>query len=87
LSEKRSDLLRSGKKRDPLIGKLVCSCAGVGEGNIINKINEGYTEIKSLNQACGTGVGCGSCKPEVLEILKKQLAKLEEEEMLQTIRA
>jgi ferredoxin-nitrate reductase len=87
LSEKRSDLLRSGKKRDPLIGKLVCSCAGVGEGNIINKINEGYAEIKSLNQACGTGVGCGSCKPEVLEILKKQLAKLEEEEMLQTIRA
>jgi len=40
LSEKRLQLLRSGKKADPVIGKLVCSCAGVGEGNINKKIEE-----------------------------------------------
>jgi ferredoxin-nitrate reductase len=30
LSEKRLSLLRSGTKMEPLIGKLVCSCSGVG---------------------------------------------------------
>ena len=72
LSEKRLDLLRSGKKAEPVIGKLICSCGGVGEGNIINKINEGCNEFKSLCQASGAGMGCGSCRPEVKEILEKQ---------------
>jgi ferredoxin-nitrate reductase len=71
LSEKRLELLRSGKKAEPVIGKLVCSCGGVGEGNIINKINEGCIEIKSLCQASGAGLGCGSCRPEVQAILGK----------------
>jgi len=72
LSEKRLQLLRSGKKPEPVIGKLVCSCNNVGEGNIINKINEGCNEFKALCQASGAGMGCGSCRPEVKEILEKQ---------------
>jgi len=71
LSEKRLELLRSGKKAEPVIGKLICSCGGVGEGNIINKINEGCIEIDSLCQASGAGVGCGSCRPEVQGILSE----------------
>lgn len=73
LSEKRLELLRSGKKAEPIIGKLICSCGGVGEGNIINKINEGCTELKSLCQASGAGLGCGSCRTEVQAILEKEL--------------
>jgi ferredoxin-nitrate reductase len=38
LSEKRLQLLRSGKNPEPVIGKLVCSCNNVGEGNLLNKI-------------------------------------------------
>jgi len=87
LSEKRLELLRSGKKAEPIIGKLVCSCGGVGEGNIINKINEGCTELKTLCQAAGAGMGCGSCKPEVQAILEKELARAENDHMLKTIRA
>lgn len=71
LSEKRLELLRSGKKAEPVIGKLICSCGGVGEGNIVNKINEGCTELKTLCQAAGAGMGCGSCRPEVQAILEK----------------
>ncbi|SFE55874.1 nitrate reductase [Thermoflexibacter ruber] len=71
LSEKRLALLRSGKKAEPILGKLICSCGGVGEGNIQNKINEGFTELKSLCQASGAGLGCGSCKPEVQAVLEK----------------
>ena len=73
LSEKRLELLRSGKKAEPVIGKLVCSCAGVGEGNIINKINEGCHDLPALCQSSGAGMGCGSCRPEVKTILEKAI--------------
>ncbi len=70
LSEKRLQLLRSGKKAEPVSGRLVCSCGGVGEGNILRKIKEGYTSMPALCQASGAGMGCGSCKPEVQAILE-----------------
>ncbi|MES1220220.1 MAG: FAD-dependent oxidoreductase, partial [Bacteroidota bacterium] len=71
LSEKRLQLLRSGKKAEPVIGKLVCSCSSVGDGNIINKIKEGCKDMVQLCQLTGAGTGCGSCRPEVKEILEK----------------
>ena len=74
LSEKRLQLLRSGKTAEPIIGKLVCSCGNIGEGNIIKKINEGCTQLKTLCEASGAGMGCGSCKPEVQAILNEALA-------------
>lgn len=73
LSEKRLQLLRSGKKAEAVIGKLVCSCGNIGEGNIINKIKEGNTELKSLCQASGAGLGCGSCRAEVQTILENEM--------------
>jgi ferredoxin-nitrate reductase len=91
LSEKRLALLRSNKKAEPVIGKLVCSCGGVGEGNIINRINEGCTELKALCAASGAGQGCGSCRPEVQAILEKMLKEAEakslEENGLHVVRA
>lgn len=79
LSEKRLSLLRSGNKAEPVIGKLVCSCGNIGEGNIINKINEGNKELKQLCQASGAGQGCGSCRSEVQAILDKMMFAAEEE--------
>jgi ferredoxin-nitrate reductase len=69
LSEKRMQLLRSGKAVEPVIGKLICSCNNVGEGNLINKINEGCKDHLQLCQLTGAGMGCGSCRPEVKAIL------------------
>lgn len=73
LSEKRLQLLRSGKKAEPVIGKLVCSCANVGEGNIMSKIREGCKDLVQLCQLSGAGMGCGSCRPEVKGILERAL--------------
>ncbi|MDI3320532.1 nitrate reductase [Pinibacter soli] len=73
LSEKRLQLLRSGKKAEPVLGKLVCSCGSVGEGNICNKIKEGFKDLGSLCQATGAGQGCGSCRPEVQAILEREV--------------
>ncbi len=73
LSEKRLQLLRSGKAAEPVIGKLVCSCNNVGEGNLVNKIKEGCKDHLQLCQLSGAGMGCGSCRPEVKVILEKTL--------------
>jgi ferredoxin-nitrate reductase len=73
LSEKRLELLRSGKVPEPVIGKLVCSCNNVGEGNLVNKIKDGCKDHLQLCQLTGAGMGCGSCRPEVKEILDKHV--------------
>lgn len=74
LSEKRIQLLRSGDKPDPVVGKLVCSCNNVGQGNIETKITGGCSDLKQLCAATGAGTGCGSCKPEVKRILEQLLS-------------
>jgi len=70
LSERRIQLLRSGKKAEPVLGRLVCSCNQVGEGNLNKLIEAGCTSLKDLCQNSGAGLGCGSCKPEVQQLIK-----------------
>ncbi|CAD5264593.1 MULTISPECIES: nitrate reductase [unclassified Imperialibacter] len=69
LSDKRKSLLRSGSQKEAVLGKLVCSCNNVGEGNIKKAIAGGCSDLASLCKATGAGLGCGSCKPEVKNIL------------------
>jgi len=71
LSEKRLQLLRSSQKADPMDGKMVCSCNSVGKGNLETAIKNGCDDFQKLCQKTGAGTGCGSCRPEVKEILEK----------------
>jgi ferredoxin-nitrate reductase len=73
LSEKRLQLLRSGNKADPVLGKLVCSCNNVGSENIRKKIEGGCHNMKDLCATTGAGTGCGSCRPEVKRLLDEAL--------------
>lgn len=73
LSDKRMQLLRSGKKAEPVLGKLICSCNNVGSDNIKNKIDQGCEDFQTLCNATGAGLGCGSCKPEVMKILREKI--------------
>ena len=73
LSEKRMALLRSGKAAAPVLGKLVCSCNNVGEGNLTQMIRGGCSDFRQLCQQSGAGMGCGSCKPEVKALLDRCL--------------
>lgn len=77
LSDKRLTLLRSGKVTEPVIGKIVCSCNNVGEGNILAKIKSNVTNFEQLCLATGAGTGCGSCKPEVKAILDQHVKATE----------
>ena len=71
LGNRRMKLLRAGKPVDPLIGKLVCSCNNVGLGNIQNTLKKGIVGLDKICEATGAGLGCGSCRPEVLKIIQK----------------
>lgn len=71
LSEKRLRLLRSGKSAPPVKGKLVCSCNQVGEGNLEDLMREGHRTLAKLCEHSGAGSGCGSCKPEIQQLLRK----------------
>jgi ferredoxin-nitrate reductase len=76
LSEKRLQLLRSGNKADPVLGKLVCSCNNVGAENIKKKIDSGCDTMPALCAATGAGTGCGSCRPEVKRLLDEALKNM-----------
>ncbi len=71
LSDKRNTLLRGSSTAKPVLGKLVCSCSQVGVGNIEETIKSGVTNFTELCKTTGAGLGCGSCKSEVKEILSK----------------
>jgi ferredoxin-nitrate reductase len=73
LSDKRNELLRGNSNSIPLKGKLICSCSQVGEGNLVELIVNGCVEFSRLCSETGAGLGCGSCKPEIQEILDRQL--------------
>ena len=76
LSEQRMQLLRSNVKSEPVIGKLVCSCNQVGEGNIQMLITNGCDSLNDICKRSGAGLGCGSCKPEIQQLLKETLVEV-----------
>lgn len=69
MSDKRNTLLRGASNDVPILGELVCSCSQVGSGNIEEAIAKGCTNFTELCNKTGAGLGCGSCKTEVREIL------------------
>jgi ferredoxin-nitrate reductase len=69
MSDKRDTLLRGASNDTPMLGELVCSCSQVGSGNIEEAIAGGCTNFTELCNKTGAGLGCGSCKTEVREIL------------------
>ncbi|NML67503.1 molybdopterin-dependent oxidoreductase [Hymenobacter sp. RP-2-7] len=77
LSDKRLQLLRSGRPAAPVLGKLVCSCNNVGAGNLRQAIATGCASLRELSAATGAGTGCGSCRPEVQRLLEESLVAVE----------
>jgi ferredoxin-nitrate reductase len=71
LSERRMQLLRSGQRAEPVLGKLLCACNQVGEGNLQKHIDDGCDSLQELCKRSGAGLGCGSCKPEIQRLIKR----------------
>lgn len=50
-------------------GRTVCSCFGVGENTIADAIVAGATEPDAVTRACRAGGNCGSCLPEIRNLI------------------
>lgn len=74
LGDKRQQLLSSISTAKPPKGVLVCSCNGVGQGNIEDVIQFGAKDLNEVMEKTGAGTGCGSCRPEVSQIIKRCLS-------------
>ncbi|MYM63098.1 nitrate reductase [Pseudomaricurvus sp. HS19] len=56
-------------------GKLVCACKRVGKTTICNAIREqGLDSVSGISETTLAGTGCGSCVPELQQILDEELA-------------
>lgn len=70
LGDKRESLLGDSRPLKPIEGTLVCSCNGVGSGNIETEIQKGILTVEGIGVNTGAGTGCGSCRPEISRIIK-----------------
>jgi len=70
--EERNNLLR-GEAPDTQedCGKIICACFNVGEKTINEAIKkQGIDSVDAIGECLKAGTNCGSCKPELAELLK-----------------
>lgn len=54
----------------PNPGPTLCSCFGVGINTIVTAVEaQGLISVEGIGKALGAGTNCGSCKPEIAELL------------------
>src|SRR5690606_21543124 len=69
-------LLLAGRELDSSSkGALICSCHEVGKDEIIAAIRLGARDTQSLGKLLRCGTGCGSCIPELKQLLAREAAK------------
>jgi assimilatory nitrate reductase catalytic subunit len=53
------------------VGKIICACFNVGEKTICKAVAEaGADSVDGVGEICQAGTNCGSCKPEINELIK-----------------
>jgi len=62
-----TDLLRSENGEQD---QQICSCFGVTKKTIENKVEQGVATLDELGMSLGCGSKCGSCRPELMEIIR-----------------
>lgn len=53
----------------PAKGAIVCACMDVGREELRRAIAGGATSVPMLGECTGAGTNCGSCRPEMQELL------------------
>jgi len=52
------------------MARLICRCMGLSDRHIEAAVREGaLADVDAIAAATGAGGGCGSCRPDLLEIL------------------
>lgn len=56
----------------PNPGPVLCSCFGVGVNTILTAIEtRGLMSVEGIGEALGAGTNCGSCRPEIADLLAR----------------
>ncbi|WP_417807568.1 molybdopterin-dependent oxidoreductase [Thioclava sp.] len=56
----------------PNAGPILCSCFGIGINTIIEAIEaDNLLSVDAIGAAIGAGTNCGSCRPEIAELLQR----------------
>jgi assimilatory nitrate reductase catalytic subunit len=58
------------------LGKQVCSCFNVAENSIVAEIAAGAKTIEQLGDTLKCGTNCGSCKPELAQLIKRHASNV-----------
>jgi assimilatory nitrate reductase catalytic subunit len=56
-------------------GPLICVCNHVGARRIAAAISDGAGDLDAVGEATAAGTGCGSCRPEILRMLRAASTK------------
>lgn len=60
----------------PNPGPVICSCFGTGVNTIVEAIEtRGLMSVEAIGEALGAGTNCGSCRPELAQILARVTVK------------
>ena len=60
----------------PNPGPVLCSCFGTGINTIIAAIEtDGLMSVEAIGEALGAGTNCGSCRPELSQLLARSQMK------------
>ncbi|MCL1946875.1 MAG: Fe-S cluster assembly protein NifU [Chitinivibrionia bacterium] len=60
--------------------RLICACFNVYEDDIINQIRQnGLVSVEQITNYTKAGGGCGNCKGEIENILKRALSQMDDE--------
>ncbi|MEJ6392698.1 molybdopterin-dependent oxidoreductase [Gymnodinialimonas sp. 2305UL16-5] len=55
----------------PNPGPILCSCFGVGVNSIVTAIEtQNLLSVEAIGAALGAGTNCGSCRPEIADLLR-----------------
>ncbi|PJE27494.1 assimilatory nitrate reductase (NADH) alpha subunit apoprotein [Pseudooceanicola antarcticus] len=53
-------------------GPVLCSCFGIGVNTILNAIgDQRLVSVEAIGEALGAGTNCGSCRPELADLLAR----------------
>ena len=60
----------------PNPGPTLCSCFGVGMNTIVTAIEtDGLMTVEQIGEALRAGTNCGSCRPEIADLLARVRVK------------
>ncbi len=54
---------------------FVCICRAVTDKQIAEAVDEGADHITQLEESCGVGTGCGSCREVAQQLIDERLAE------------